>query len=354
MLAAVILAAALFQQGPTIVDIPARPLDADPLAISEEMRQFLAARIPSSMGPYERLQYLVNLIFRDPEIRFTYETVTATAAETFRRRSGNCLSYTNMLVAMARELGLKVHFREVEVPPTWTMQGRIVVMSSHVNVLAQVGGQSYVVDLFPELNRVTLGGRVISDARARAHFFSNQGSEHLAGGRNRAAVDFYRTALEHDDTVEFVWINLGVALTMTGQFREAEKSYQQALRLSPENALAMSNLARLYERLGDTRKAAAYEEKALKFRLKNPYYHFRLGEEALESGQVTASIAHFRRALERKFEEHHFHFALARAYWELGQAEKALHELELAQRFAPDVSGQQRYARKLELLLARN
>jgi Flp pilus assembly protein TadD len=354
MKAGVLLAGMLLQGALTLQAGDLLPADEDPLAISEEMKQFLAERVPASLGPYERLELLVHLIFRDPALRFTYVPKTYSAARTFRERSGNCLSYTNMLVAMARELGLKVQFREVEVPPTWTMHGRIVVMSSHVNVLALIGGRAYVVDLFPELNRVTLGGRVISDARARAHFYSNLGAEELANGNGLLAVDYYRRALAEDDTVEFVWVNLGVALTTIGRFEEAERAYKRALQLTPDDPLAMSNLARLYERLGDSRKAAWYEERALKFRLKNPYYHFRLGEEALRLGQAEAAVAHFRRALDRKFEEHHFHFALAKAYDVLGQTDKVIRELELARRFAPDPSGQERYSRKLDLLLARN
>lgn len=353
MFTAFVMAVVLMQGQAPAVSAP-EALDEDPIAISEEMKDFLAARVAPALGPLDRLQLLVNLIFRDPEIRFSYDATTSSAAETFRRRSGNCLSYTNMLVAMARELGLRVHFREVEVPPTWTLQGRVVVMSSHVNVLAQIGGHNYVVDLFPELNRVTFGGRVISDQRARAHFLSNIGAEHLANGRNREAVELYRKALEHDSEVDFVWVNLGVALSISGEFQEAERAYRHALRISPENSLALSNLGRLYERMGDQQRAAAYEEKALKFRLRNPYYHYRLGEAALKEGHWDAAVIHFRRALDRKSEEHHFHFGLAQAYWNLGQVDKALRELEAARRFATDPTGEERYRRKLETLAARH
>ena len=53
-----------------------------------------------------------------------YDEITRTASETFRARRGNCLSFSNMFVAMARDVGLDVQFQEVEIPPDWTSTRR--------------------------------------------------------------------------------------------------------------------------------------------------------------------------------------------------------------------------------------
>ncbi len=328
------------------------PLDEDPLRVSDEMKQFLDAKIGRTGDSFERLQTLVQTVFRDNELKFSYEPQTRTAADTFSKKSGNCVSFTFLFIAMARQIGLDARFREVDIAPIWTQVGDLVSLSGHVNVAVYIEGRGYSVDLFPQVNRIELGGRIVSDERALAHFYSNRGVEQLAAGRPEPAIAYFRKALRSDPTMACAWTNMGVALTRAGDFQEAESSHQKALEVEPGDLVAVSNLAALYERIGRTHDAQRYQEKARKLQEKNPYYHFNLGLRSYMSGQYREAVVQYRAALKLRPKEHYFHLALAKAYMRLGEMDKVGPCLKQALKNAPDDSSKQRYSEKLDWLLA--
>jgi Flp pilus assembly protein TadD len=328
------------------------PLDEDPLRASAEMMQFLETKVSRGSDSLERLQTLVQVVFRDNELKFSYEPQTRTAADTFSKKSGNCVSFTFLFVAMARQLGLDARFREVDIAPMWAQVGDLVSLSGHVNVAVFIGGRGYSVDLFPQVNRIELGGRIVSDERAFAHFYSNRGVEHLAAGNPQLAIAYLRKALRIDPTMACAWTNIGVALTRIGEFQEAESSHQRALEMEPGDLVAVSNLAALYERIGRNRDAQRCHEKARKLQEKNPYYHFNLGLKCYVSGQYREAVAQYRAALRLRPKEHYFHMALAKAYIRLGEMDKVAGCLKQAMKNAPDESSKRRYNEKLDWLLA--
>ena len=330
-------------------DVPI-PADEDPFRVSEEMKQFLAANIGHGSDTVQQLETLVRLVFQENALHFTYEPLTRTAAETFNKRSGNCVSFTFLFLAMARHLGMNAQFREVDIVPIWSRVGNIISMSGHANAAVSIGSQVYIIDLFPQVNRVQLGGRIVSDARALAHFFSNRGVNQLADGNPPGAVAYFQKSVESDPATAFAWANLGVAETLVGNFEEGEKAYLKALKLAPGELVAMSNLAALYERLGRSREAKAFTAKVTKFQLKNPYYHFSLGLQDYQSGDYRASLEHYKAALKRKSTEHLFYLGLAKAHAQLGEMQKATANLKLAAKYAPDELSKHRYNEKLALL----
>ena len=326
------------------------PAQENPLAVSEEMRQFLNANIDRKADSLQQLNTLVRLVFQQNALNFSYVSETRTASETFGKRGGNCVSFTFLFLAMARELGLDARYREVDIVPIWSKMGNMVSMSGHANALVYIAGQSYVVDLFPRLNPLQVGGRIVSDQRAVAHFLSNRAVEHLAQGRTPTAIQYFQKALECDPTASFVWANMGVAQSTAGNQIEAEGAYLRAIKENPGEMVAMSNLASLYERLGREHEAQAYATKVRKFKLRNPYYHFSLGLQAYDSGEYRASLEHLKTALKLKPAEHNFYLAMAKAYVKLGEMDKASANLKQALKTAPDEASKTRYSEKLSYL----
>lgn len=330
-------------------DLPIPP-DDDPFKLSEEMKQFLEQKIDRSLDSVEQLRTLVRVVFQQNALNFTYVPETRTAVETFSQRGGNCVSFTFLFLAMARHLGFDARFREVDIVPTWSQIGNIISMNGHANAAVFIGGQGYVVDLFPRVDRIDIRGRVVPDGRAIAHFFNNRGADHLAGGRPQSALAFFQKALESDPTTSFVYANIGVTQTLLGESEEAIKSYHKALELHSGELVAMSNLAALYERMGRHHDAQSYLAKVRKFNQRNPYYHFNLGLKAYQSGAYRESIEHYRAALKLKSAEHNFYLALAKAYAQLGEMDKVTNCLTLAKKNAPDEAWKLRYTEKLQLL----
>ncbi len=347
MLAALILSLWFSQSA-----IPVVPSGDDPLKISDEMKEFLDQNLDRSNDNLTRLQNLVRIVFQENALHFTYVPETRTARDTFNKRGGNCISFTFLMIAMARHLGLDARFREVDSVPTWTQIGNIVNMSGHANTAVFIGSQTYIVDLFPQVNRIVLGGRIVSDDRAVAHFFNNRGVDHLTHGRTDEAVTCFHEALEHDATTAFAWANLGVTLAVRGEYDRALDVYHQALQLDKRELVAMSNLAVLYERMGRHHEAEKYHAQVRKFNQKNPYYHFNLGMQAYQAGAYKESIEQYRAALRLKPVEHNFHLALAKSYAQIGRMDKAADSLKMAAKTAPDELLKSRYNEKLALLTA--
>ncbi len=332
---------------------PQVPAADDPFEVSEEMKQFLETHIDRDANELVKLQTLVRVVFEENALNFTYVPETRTAIETFNKRGGNCVSFTFLFLAMARSIGLDARFREVDIVPLWSRIGNIVSMNGHANAATFIGNQGYIVDLFPRIDRILLGGRVVSDERALAHYLNNKGVDCLAASRQTQAIQYFRKAIDSDPTMASVWTNLGAAQSFIGESEEAEKSYRKALQVNPGELVAMSNLASLYEREGRVDDAKCYQSKVRKFNQKNPYYHYNLGLQDFQSGEYHDSIEHLKTALKLKPAEHNFYLAVAKDYIQLGQMDKAADFLKLALKNAPDESSRLRYSEKMALLASR-
>ena len=67
--------------------------------------------------------------------------ITLTASEAFHTRRGNCLTFSNMFVAMARYAGLNAWYREVEIDPEWNSREDTLLVSLHVNAAARTAAR---------------------------------------------------------------------------------------------------------------------------------------------------------------------------------------------------------------------
>jgi len=348
MIGTLLLALCLSQAGN-----PPPPPDENPFVLNEAMKAFLDSNIDRSADSLQQLRTLVYMVFQKNALHFTYQPATRTAIETFDNHGGNCVSFTFLLIAMARYIGLDARFREVDIVPIWSEVGNITSVDGHADVEVRIGTQAYLVDLFPSVYTVQLGGRTVSDERAIAHFWNNRGAERLVENRPREAIACFRKALEIDPTAAFAWANLGVAETAVDDYEEAVLCYQKALRIDKKESIAMSNLASLYEHMGRLQDARRYEEEVRKFNDKNPYYHFNLGLKAYQSGQYKESVEQLQAALKLKSTDHNFYWAMARAYVRLGDLEKARQSIKQALKNAPDEDWKVRYNQKLDWLSAR-
>ena len=111
----------------------------EPLAVDQQMIAFLQQHVDRRATEALRLQQLVFAVISDGSFGLQYTEHTRTAAGTFHGRNGNCLSFTNMFVAMAREIGLKARFQQVDIPPDWEREGDMLLLNRHVNVLVELG-----------------------------------------------------------------------------------------------------------------------------------------------------------------------------------------------------------------------
>lgn len=336
----------LGQPAPALVD------DENVLAVSEEMGAFLDRHVPPGAGRVARLRQLGNAIVRGGSFRLEYDETTRTAGATFQARHGNCLSFSNMFVAMARQVGLAAYFQEVDTPPDWSFRDDSFVLNRHVNVLVDLGSDGeHVVDFNMDNFRTSYDRRRISDARALAHYHNNVGVERMQAGDTAAAFGHLRRAVRRDPSFSPAWTNLGNLYLRQGHPAHAEAAHLQALRADPSDLVAKSNLASLYARQGDSDRAAWYRKRVMAHRDRNPYYRFQLAREAFRSADYDAAIGYLNDAIRRKKNDDRFYFLLGLSHLRKGDERAARRWLSRAEKVAATDALKRGYASKMDILL---
>jgi Flp pilus assembly protein TadD len=333
---------------------PAALVDEDEvLAVSAEMQEFLDDHVARTTGQVLRLRQLASAIITDGTFGLEYDETTRTAAETFHERRGNCLSFSNMFVALARQEGLKASFQEVDTPPDWSFRDDAFVLNRHVNVLLELGREGeHVVDFNMDDFRTSYDRRAISDGRALAHYYNNVAVERMRTDDVASALGYFRRAVDNDPSFSPAWTNLGTLYHRQGHDRYAEAAYLQALRADGRDLVATSNLAGLYEERGDARRAAQYRSRVRSHREHNPYYRFQLARTAFEAQDYDGAIAHLKYAIRKKRNEDQFYFLLAVSYMKEGDEKAARRWLSRAEEVAATDALKRRYADKIDILLS--
>ena len=177
------------------------------LAVSPDMVRFLDSYVDRNANSFVKLHQLLYAIINEGSFGLEYDDRTRTAAQTFAERRGNCLSFSNMFVAMARDVGLNVGYQEVDIPPDWSFDNDVYVLNRHVNVHVELGFTGeHVVDFNIDDFRAGYDRRVIPDSRAFAHYYNNMGAEHmLAGDRAIALACFRKAILDNDPSFSPAW-----------------------------------------------------------------------------------------------------------------------------------------------------
>ena len=325
----------------------------DILELSPEMIDFMDRWVDPNLVDYFRLRRLLYAVMGDGTFDLIYDDTTRTARETFRDQRGNCLSFTNMFVAMSRHLGLESNFQEVSVPPDWSVSGETFVFNLHIN--SQVKLNSYA-DQMVDFNmydfRLKYDREIISDSRARAHYFNNMGVESMLAGDPVLALANFRESIREDDSFSASWINLGTLYRREFYPGYAETAYIHALKVDDNSLVAMSNLANIFEEDGRDELAAIYGAKVKYHRTRNPYYHYQLARAAFDLGDYETAIDHLKTAVRKNKNEDMFYYLMSLSYHNSGDNEAAQRWMKKAEKVAEVDADKQKYNRKLDMLIS--
>lgn len=322
----------------------------DVLRLSPEIRQYLATIAPDRR-PRQRLKALIDAFERrDFTVQYEADT-TLGASETFLQRRGNCMAFTLMMVAMARELGADAYFNQVDVPPVWGHEdAESFVVYRHINMVSESARGRRVVDFNLEAYDPIYDQVKLSDTEAIAQYYSNRGVELMRENRSKQAFLYLRKALQLLPGDSDLWSNLGALYSRFGYLQEAEQSYRQALQLKAGNLVAISNLERLYRASGRIALADAYVKKARYHRERNPYYLYYQARNAYEHGDYRQAKTKLRRALWEYNDDHRFHFLMGLANYRLGQMAESKEHFVEAFSLVDNPAAKNAYSRKLKYL----
>lgn len=327
----------------------------DILALDADMNAFLDEYVNRRGSQHEKLAQLVLAVIGQDRFLLAYDDTTSTASETFRNRRGNCISFTSMFIAMARELGLDASYQEVDIPPDWSMEDQTYLFSQHINVLVRLRKTpDRVVDFNTYGFHSQSDSKVISDQRARAHYFSNMGVEHMLADNTQLAYAYFRESLREDHTFGSAWLNLGVLHRKEGLVAYAEAAYQEAMTHNSSRLMSMSNLANLYLQEGKTEQAEYYLDKVRSHRMNNPYYRYQLANTDFLDGNYESAIENLKFAIRKRKDEDRFYYLLSLSYLMSGEKDTAKEWMRKAEEVALESESQKKYHHKLDLLMGRN
>ncbi len=323
---------------PLQTDRPAVQIDdVDVLAVSPAMEEFLERYILIYPNRQTRLELLTLAVTSSGVLGFQYdEAYTLSASEAFKTRVGNCIGFSNMMVALARRAGLDAYYQEVFRRPEWSdHDDDTVLLVKHINVVVETQRATWVVDVSGIRIHPTARRRIIDDAYAKALYLNNIAVESLLENDLPTAYAYMTKAIKASIKATDPWVNLGVIYGRNDQLNDAILAFNQALQIDSNEHSAMSNLYEVYIEQGNFESAMELESKVDRYRRNNPYYLLKLSDEALEQEHFKESISLLQSAIRKKRDDHKLHFALAKTQYLSGELAAAENSLIRARELAP-------------------
>lgn len=274
------------------IEIPSRPD-----RLSEETLEWVRSKVSKDLTQFGRVTKILDILQHDhdgPRVRYQ-EGFTGTAQEAFDSGVVNCLSFSQLVVRMAREVDVDAFYMDVRRFRRYTKEGDLVIVAGHMTAGFDKGPERVILE-FAVGPQVDYREAVkISDATARAYYLSNRGAENLQAGEVEVAIEWLRAAVAQDPELPDAWVNLGVALRRQGVEAEAEAMYRQAITLDSEFFPAYQNLAALYRLRGDTDTADRMLRLLERRQPRNPFIYLALGDLSLGRGDLEDARRFFRR-----------------------------------------------------------
>lgn len=334
---------------PVQTGVPPHPEQV--LAVPDALRrQFHAQVIARGGPPAERLDRLVHFLFEPGGLGMAYrEDATYTVAQAYETRQANCLTFTLLAVALAREAGLDAYGQQIEETLAWRQEANTIYRTNHVNAGVRIRQRRLTLDVASDLIIARAPPLPIRDERLLAHYYNNRAAELMAQQRLSEGLAYAQRSLALDPGYATSWSNAGVLYLRSGDAAHAERSYQQALQLQPLHPGALFNLVSYYRRNGEASQAARLQQKLETVQSRDPFHHFLLATEYERKGDLVRAAKHYRRAIRLYPDEHRFHFGLARAYFQRGDTRRAGKALARARELS-EGGTRQLYQAKLDIL----
>lgn len=314
-----------------------------PFALDQAIIDELESTYKPGPNELRRVEHVLDFIFRRVGLHYALYP-TRNAVDTYRAREGNCLSFVNLFVGVARHHRLTPFYVEVTDYQRWNYRQGMVVSRGHIVAGMYVQGELKTYDFLPYRPKAYKDFKPIDDLTAAAHFYNNLGAEALLDGDLDLALE--RLEIAHRIAPDFVKSlnNLGVVYARRGRLDEAVEIYGRGLEVEEENVALLTNLARAYQKLGRVDDALAVLSRVEGANNTNPYFFVYRAELALSQGDLEGALDHMASALRQDSELPEVHLGLVKVYLAQGDLAKARHHLSRALRLDATDPEAQRFA----------
>ena len=338
----------IFGEHVDTADIP----DPGLFELDDDMRAFVAEHVGRGSADRGRMRSLLSGMIKTGLMSLDYnDTKTKTARQTFHDRVGNCMSFTALFVALAREANLDVAFQTVDIPPIWYADSDLVIVNNHVNAVVKANFESRTI---VDFNVTELKGDYntteVSDDYAHSLYFNNVAMDALRAKEHFKSFKLLKKSFEIYPSIADSWANLGVIYSRNKQYDYAIKAYSVALELEKNHRPALTNLAALYRNVGEPKLANYYSRKINRYQNRNPYYHYYHALNAYNKDDFDEASKHLKRAFRIFSEEHKFYQLQGLIYERLGDTEMAVYSYGRARDLAAFGDAISVYDRKIAFL----
>lgn len=303
------------------------------LAISDEMREIVTTQF-SLKSKHQATKDLAYWLLDEQGRNMSYDVnASLTPIEAFEQRRGNCLSFTLLLAALTRELGIDLKFNAVDIPNTWGLDPELgMIYYRHVNGVLDGFGRRQVFDLAMEIYDPGYPQNFISKDQALALLQNNKAmtllrSTGLAGtavstvapqvgtlsellgkeDKLPQAIHAMKLAISLSPSNPDLWVNMGVVMKRAGYLQNAETAFLYSLALDKNSAPAASNLEYFYQEQGNIKQALVFKKRAERARLRNPYYHYKLALAKYQEERFGKALKSTNRAIHLHKEDPRFY-----------------------------------------------
>jgi tetratricopeptide (TPR) repeat protein len=250
-------------------------------------------------GDEEKLERLRSTLLDGREFTFEYERgSTFSAAEAFEHRRGNCVSFTNLFIALGRTFGARLRPALLAARGTSEKQGDLIVTYNHmvaVRLLDNGVGGGRVYDFYRQADEPLGRLFLLDDVSVAAIRASNLGIAHLGRQEFAEARRSLETAVKLEPRLGSLHANLGLALWRSGDVPAAFAAFRRGLEADPSSPPLHQNLAALYVEQGRPAEARAVLA-ALDVARASPFALIVKGDLDLVGGDAGKAIASYRRA----------------------------------------------------------
>lgn len=300
-----------------------------PFELDNEVRKVVEERVHPAPSELRNLNQVLTFIYEDLDLRYALNP-TRTAVQTFHDQRGNCLSFVNLFVGVARERGLNPFYVEVTDYQKWNHRAGMVVSQGHIVAGMYLDGELKPYDFLPYRSKAYKAFNPIDDLTATAHFYNNLGAEALMDGDMERAREMLTLATRVAPRFEKAVNNLGVLHARSGDLEGALEIYRKGLEIDPDNAMLLTNMTRAYQQLGRAADADALLARIEATNTTNPFFFVYQGEMALTHGDNAKALDYMVKALRLDTEAPEVHIGFVKVYLAVGEIDKARHHLERA------------------------
>ena len=311
----------------------------DILATDQAMKAFVDEPGLIGKGNYSRFRALMRRLVENKFFIDQYDAgATYGAQETFSRRKGNCVSYTTMFVALAREAQLHATFQLIRAKPTWDVESGYLIRNNHINVFVEdviipgytEGGITVDFNLVrPDDDADAVE---ISDQYASSLYYGNLAVDFLHKKEYAKAFAYLKRGILTESVNLDLWVNLGALYNILGAPELAEQSYKVALQINEYDQTAIAGMARSLEHQGRLEAGAVYAAQAERYQRKNPYYHYAMAYQAFNNQMFDEALVAVKQAISLK-KRPKFYALQAAVFRKLGDEELAERSARMQQKY---------------------